>query len=61
MKITFSQIFIMLTLTSMAYSNALSGQEILDKTVSVSLKDVSLANALDYFKRQNDIRFIYSR
>ncbi|HEY0669642.1 MAG TPA: TonB-dependent receptor [Sphingobacteriaceae bacterium] len=61
MKITFSQIFIMLTLTSMAYSNALSGQEILDKTVSVSLKDVSLANALDYFKKQNDIRFIYSR
>lgn len=60
MKITFSQIFIALILTSIAYSGPLKGQQILDKKISVSLKEISLGEALTYLKKQNNIRFIYS-
>lgn len=38
MKITFSQIFILLFLTSMSFSNSLKGQQILDKTATVNLQ-----------------------
>jgi TonB-linked SusC/RagA family outer membrane protein len=61
MKITFSQILIAVLLSSIAYSSPLKAQNILDKTVSVSFKQTSVQEVLNYLQKNNDIKFIYSK
>jgi TonB-linked SusC/RagA family outer membrane protein len=61
MKITFSQILIAVLLSTIAYSSPLKAQNILDKTVSVSFKQTSVQEVLNYLQKNNDIKFIYSK
>src|SRR5476651_268688 len=61
MKITLSQTLIAVLLTSMAYSNALKAQDILNKKVNLSIQNASLADALKGLQKNNDIKFIYSK
>jgi TonB-linked SusC/RagA family outer membrane protein len=61
MKITFSQILIAVLLSSIAYSSPLKAQNILEKTVSVSFKQTSVQEVLNYLQKNNDIKFIYSK
>jgi TonB-linked SusC/RagA family outer membrane protein len=60
MRITFIQLFLSAVLSSMAYSNTLSAQNILDKKVSVSLNNTSLQSVLNYLQKNDNIKFIYS-
>jgi TonB-linked SusC/RagA family outer membrane protein len=61
MKITFSQILIAVLLSSIAYANPLKAQNVLDKTVTLSLKEVSVQEVLNYLQKNNNIKFIYSK
>jgi len=61
MKITFSQILIAITLSTIAYSNPSKAQNILDKTVSISLNTTSLQEVVGYLQKKYDLKFIYSK
>ncbi|MDB5007231.1 MAG: SusC/RagA family TonB-linked outer membrane protein [Mucilaginibacter sp.] len=61
MKITFSQILIAVVLSSFAYSNPLKAQDVLNKTVNMSLNNVTLMDVVNYLEKNNDIKFIYSK
>jgi len=61
MKITFSQILIAVVLSTIAYSNPLKAQNILDKTVNIQLNNVTLLDVLNYLETNNDVKFIYSK
>ncbi|MDB5022651.1 MAG: hypothetical protein JWP78_406 [Mucilaginibacter sp.] len=61
MKITFSQILIAIMLSSIAYSNPLKAQNILDKTVNMSLNNTTLLDVITYLQKNNDVKFIYSK
>jgi TonB-linked SusC/RagA family outer membrane protein len=61
MKITFSQILIAALLSTLAYSSPLRAQSVLDKTVSLSFKQVTVQEVLNYLQKDNDIKFIYSK
>jgi TonB-linked SusC/RagA family outer membrane protein len=60
MRITFIQLFLSVVLSSMAYSNTLNAQNILDKKVSMSLNNTSLQNVLNYLQKNDNVKFIYS-
>ncbi|WP_073406340.1 TonB-dependent receptor [Mucilaginibacter sp. OK098] len=61
MKITFSQILIALMLSGIAYSSPLKAQDVLDKTVNMSLNNVTLLDAVNYLRKNNNVKFIYSK
>ena len=61
MKITFSQILIAAVLSSFAYSSPLKAQDILDKTVNMSLGNTTLLDVLNYLQKNNNVSFIYSK
>ncbi|MDP9081246.1 MAG: TonB-dependent receptor [Bacteroidota bacterium] len=61
MKITFSQILIALMLSGIAYSSPLKAQDVLDKTVNMSLKNTTLLDVVNYLQKNNNVKFIYSK
>ncbi len=61
MKITFSQILIAAILSSFAYSSPLRAQDVLDKTVNISLSNTTLLDVVNYLQKNNDVKFIYSK
>ncbi|MDB5124652.1 MAG: hypothetical protein JWP94_2781 [Mucilaginibacter sp.] len=61
MKITFSQILISIILSSLAYSNPLKAQDMLDKKVNMSLSNGTLLDAVTYLRKNNGVKFIYSK
>jgi TonB-linked SusC/RagA family outer membrane protein len=48
-------------LSSIAYSNPLKAQNILDKTVNMSLNNTTLLDVITYLQKNNDVKFIYSK
>ncbi len=60
MKITFSQILIAILLSSFAYSSTLKAQDLLDKTINMSLSNTSLLDVMNYLQKNNGVKFIYS-
>src|SRR5260221_1499351 len=61
MKITFSQILIAIILSSFAYSSPLKAQDVLNKTVNISLGNATLLDVITYLQKNNDVKFIYSK
>jgi len=61
MKITFSQILIAILLSSMAYSNSLIAQDILNKKVNLTVENASLSEVLAGLHKSSNIKFIYSK
>jgi TonB-linked SusC/RagA family outer membrane protein len=61
MKITFSQILIALMLSGIAYSSPLKAQDILDKTVNMSVTNTTLLDVVNYLQKNNNVKFIYSK
>lgn len=60
MKITFSQLLIALILSSVAYSKSTNAQ-ILDKIVSVTIKEPNLESALKVIEKSAGVKFVYSK
>lgn len=61
MKITFSQLIIIILMTGMSYSKPTSAQEILDKKISFNVQDRSLGDVLKLLAKRHRIEFIYSQ
>jgi TonB-linked SusC/RagA family outer membrane protein len=61
MKITFSQILIAILLTTIAYSNSLKAQDVLNKKVNLTIQNASLADVLNNLHKNNNVKFIYSK
>lgn len=60
MRITFSQLLIAFTFTSMTYAGTVDGQTILDRQVDLSVNSISLEKVLKKLEKSADIKFIYS-
>jgi len=60
MKITFSQLLIALLLYSVTYAKSTSAQ-ILDKIVSVTIKEPNLESALKVIEKSAGVKFVYSK
>jgi TonB-linked SusC/RagA family outer membrane protein len=60
MKITFSQLLLALILSGVAYSKSTNAQ-ILDKIVSVTIKEPNLESALKVIERSAGVKFVYSK
>ncbi|MBO9153479.1 TonB-dependent receptor [Chitinophaga sp. GCM10012297] len=60
MRITFSQLLIAFTFTSIAYAGTADGQAILDRQVDLSANSVSLDKVLKKLEKSADVKFIYS-
>lgn len=60
MKLTFSQLLIAFIFTGISYSNPLTGQVILEKNINLTVKDISLSDALKELSQKYNVKFIYS-
>ncbi|GEP97585.1 TonB-dependent receptor [Chitinophaga cymbidii] len=60
MRITFSQLLIAFTFTSMSYAGTADGQTILDRQVDLSVRSISLEKVLKKLEKSADVKFIYS-
>ncbi|WP_448701317.1 SusC/RagA family TonB-linked outer membrane protein [Mucilaginibacter sp. AW1-3] len=60
MKITLSQIVLLLTITGITFAKESKAQAALDKVISISVKDVSLQDALSMLEQKAGTKFVYS-
>lgn len=61
MKITFCQILLAMILSGICYSSPVNAQGVLDKQISISIKNKSIDKVLTYLKETYNIDFIYSK
>ncbi|WP_162846938.1 SusC/RagA family TonB-linked outer membrane protein [Mucilaginibacter gracilis] len=61
MRITFSQLFILVVLTVVSYARPSSAQVILDKKISLNAERKTLADILKQLAKTNQIQFIYNK
>ena len=61
MKITLSQLLFIILMTGITYSKPTSAQKILDKRVSLSVRDESLGNVLKLLNKNHHIEFVYNQ
>lgn len=60
MRITCSQLLIAIAFTCMAYANDSMAQHVLDRSVNLSVKQVSLQEALTKLESAGQVKFVYS-
>lgn len=60
MKISITQLALILFCGSLGWSNPGSAQDLLSRTVSIQAKDEKLRQVLSAIERQADVRFVYS-
>jgi TonB-linked SusC/RagA family outer membrane protein len=60
MKITFSQLFIVILFLGNVYAKDTKGQDVLNKSVSISVKNVELKKVLVQLENLADVKFVYS-
>lgn len=61
MKVTFTQILLAALLSSMACAGTIKAQSVLEKSVTLSVKNIPLQDALKQLQKNSDIKFIYSK
>lgn len=60
MKISFIQLMLIALCCGLAQANTMSAQELLDRTVSLRVKDQKLRHVLSSIEKQANVRFVYS-
>lgn len=60
MRFTIVQITLALIITCSLYAKSTSGQEILDKMISISVRNMEISKVLAKVQKQTGVRFIYS-
>ena len=60
MKITLSQIMLLITITGISFAKESRAQAALDRVISISVKDVSLKDALTMIEQKVNTKFVYS-
>ncbi|HYG40405.1 MAG TPA: TonB-dependent receptor [Cytophagales bacterium] len=61
MRITCSQILMMIVLSGFAFAGSGNAQEVLNKNLNLDLKDVTLKEALHIIEEEADVKFVYSK
>ncbi|WP_164849984.1 SusC/RagA family TonB-linked outer membrane protein [Mucilaginibacter limnophilus] len=61
MKLTIGQLIIAILLTGLSYAKDTNGQALLEKTVTITIQNEKLENALKELSKQANIKFSYSR
>jgi len=61
MKITFSQIIIILIFTGMSYATTSKGQAVLQRRLDVSIHNLSLSTTLKQLEKEADLKFVYPK
>jgi TonB-linked SusC/RagA family outer membrane protein len=61
MKVTFSQLLIILTLTGLSYARPGKAQSVLNQVVNLSVDNSSLESTLKKLMKDFDIKFVYSK
>jgi hypothetical protein len=61
MRVCIFKFILLLAASSFIYGNETSAQEMLDRQITVNVKDVSLKTALDKIEAAAKIQFSYSR
>jgi TonB-linked SusC/RagA family outer membrane protein len=61
MRITLSQIVVMLILTGISRAEVGKAQSLLDRSVTLTVEKVSLSKALDRIEKNASVRFVYSK
>ncbi len=61
MKLTFSQLLIVLILTGVSYANAGRAQSVLTQSVEISVDNQSLSSVLKKLAKDEKVKFVYSR
>ncbi len=60
MKISFQQLVLYVLFCSFSYAHSTFGQDVLNKSVSLDVKETALKNVLGLIEKQTNVRFIYS-
>ncbi|MEO5891533.1 MAG: SusC/RagA family TonB-linked outer membrane protein [Ferruginibacter sp.] len=60
MRLTIIQLTLGLIFTCALYANKTSGQEILDKKISISVENLEISKILSKVKKQTGVKFLYS-
>jgi TonB-linked SusC/RagA family outer membrane protein len=61
MRITFSQIIIMLVFTGISFATTSKGQGLLDKRVDYNIQNTSLTNAIQQLEKVTSLKFVYRK
>ncbi|WP_333821454.1 TonB-dependent receptor plug domain-containing protein, partial [Ohtaekwangia sp.] len=61
MRITLSQIVVMLILTGISRAEVGKAQNVLDRNVTLTVEHLSLSKALDKIEKSASVRFVYSK
>jgi TonB-linked SusC/RagA family outer membrane protein len=61
MRITFSQILVLMLFTGITYSKTSKAQEVLDKKISIIATDKTLADLLKQLAKNNSVQFVYNQ
>ncbi|RYE21800.1 MAG: SusC/RagA family TonB-linked outer membrane protein, partial [Sphingobacteriaceae bacterium] len=61
MRITFSQILILLLTTALSYAGSSSAQEVLRKKISLSVENKTLNEVLKTLAKTNQVQFVYNQ
>ena len=61
MRITFSQIIIMLVFTGISFATTSKGQSLLDKRVDYNVQNTSLTNAIQQLEKVTNLKFVYRK
>ncbi|RYE22932.1 MAG: SusC/RagA family TonB-linked outer membrane protein, partial [Sphingobacteriaceae bacterium] len=61
MRITFSQILILLLMTALSYAKPSLAQEVLNKKINLTIKNKSINEALKVLSQTNQVQFVYNQ
>jgi len=61
MRITFSQLLIALILSGVSFAKSLAAQDVLKRTVSITVANSTLENTLKKLEKDASVKFVYSK
>jgi len=61
MRITFSQIIILLVFTGISLANPTKGQELLEKRYDYNIQNTSLIKAIQQLEKATGLKFVYHK
>ncbi|WP_167668003.1 SusC/RagA family TonB-linked outer membrane protein [Mucilaginibacter gossypiicola] len=61
MRITFSQLLIIMLMTGLSYARSTSAQTVLDKKINITVEDKTLADVLSLLSKKHQVQFVFNQ
>ncbi|MDB5148012.1 MAG: TonB-dependent receptor plug [Mucilaginibacter sp.] len=61
MRITFSQLLIIMLMTGLSYARSTSAQTVLDKKINIAVEDKTLADVLTLLAKKHQVQFVFNQ